>query len=114
MIRRRRPFLLGGCACALVALWLIAFSRHHRRDATHQPAYTASWLELAPILLGFYVLDGALNVMMCVGRALMVDVLPVDAQAGGSAWASAAIGLGNLLGYGLYALYLSITYDVYK
>eukprot|EP00741_Cyanophora_paradoxa_P007256 tig00001095_g7019.t1 len=101
---RRKPFIVGGCAGAAVAILLIAMaadvgwatvdSRHHRGGA------------VAIALLGLWLLDLSNNAVIICSRSLLTDVARAQWEAGAGSealhagnaifsWLSSA---GNLLG----------------
>lgn len=96
LVGRRRPFLSWGSVAVCASLFWIAFMPGLMKEW---------WIRVALCVLGFYLLDFSINVVQTACRALIVDQVSVDGQQAASAWASFMIGLGNIIGYGLYACF---------
>ncbi|ORZ30477.1 major facilitator superfamily domain-containing protein [Catenaria anguillulae PL171] len=92
---RRRPFLMLGTAASLLAMGLVALSRPiGGSTATH----ITNWTILVAVV-GFYLLDFAVNTVQAASRALIVDVMHPKDQAVANAVAGAMVCLGNVIGY---------------
>ncbi|KAI0217002.1 hypothetical protein L0F63_004251, partial [Massospora cicadina] len=90
---RRRPFLLVGGVGVLLSLLSIGWTA----ELVHSVGGSARSVSLFAVL-AFIVLDFSINTMQAVSRALIVDVLPVDLQEAGNAWAGKMLGVGSVVG----------------
>lgn len=66
-------------------------------DRPHQAS--ASWITIFLVIVSFYLLDFAINMIQAANRSLIVDSLSSRQQSLGTSWASAMIGVGNITGY---------------
>lgn len=100
---RRRPFIIGGSLIVSLGLMVLGFTKEivtfFVSDASVAPTLT---IILAAISL--YTVDFALNAVMSCWRSLMVDVLPVEKQQSGAAWASRMDSTGKILAYAAGAI----------
>ncbi|KAG6241135.1 hypothetical protein E4U25_006860 [Claviceps purpurea] len=103
---RRRPLMVAGALIVACCLIVLGFTRELvglvlPRDS---PSARAPTLVLA--VLSIYVLDFAINAIMSCSRSLIVDVLPLEKQQEGAAWASRMNAVGHIIGYSAAALNL--------
>ncbi|GAB0132230.1 hypothetical protein EsDP_00000671 [Epichloe bromicola] len=61
---------------------------------------------MALAVLSIYTLDFAINAVMSCSRSLLVDVLPLEKQQAGAAWASRMSAVGHIVGYSSAAMNL--------
>lgn len=94
---RRRPFILGGGVCIVIALILISNASLIGNSISH--SHHSNTLSIVIAIIGFWILDLANNTVQGPCRALLVDVAPPEQQGLGSAWFSFMLGTGNLIGY---------------
>jgi len=99
---RRRPFILAGSLCIVVAMLFLSNSRDLGKlmgdTSTHHPR------AIIIAVIGFWLLDLANNTVAAPCRALLMDVAAPSQQALGGSLFSFMLGFGNLLGYFLGSL----------
>ncbi|KAA8493918.1 Sucrose transport protein SUT4 [Porphyridium purpureum] len=89
---RRRPFMVAGAICTVLALNVFANSPR-LPEAAQLPVAIAS----------FWLLDGSINMIQGPLRALVADSVPVAEQPMANALFAFGNGLGKSVGYGLGA-----------
>lgn len=105
---RRRPFMVLGTVGVVLCLGVLGwcgdlvgvFIKGEEEERRR-------WWTIAVAVVDIYLLDFIINVVQSTCRSLIVDTLPVEKQALGSAWASRMTGLGHVLVYGVGALDLN-------
>lgn len=94
---RRRPYMLsGGVLCAL-SLMMLSYARELSAWMSGKKDYVG----LAQVIAVFAtcLIDFSLNATTAAGRALAIDVLPIESQPASGAWASRLIGAGGIIGF---------------
>jgi solute carrier family 45 protein 1/2/4 len=103
---RRRPFMAAGTVGVVLCLMLLGWCGDlvglFVGEEDRKRNYT---IGVAVVVI--YLLDFIINIVQSTCRSLIVDTLPVEKQALGSAWASRMGGLGSILVYAVGALDLS-------
>ncbi|KAG5978326.1 hypothetical protein E4U55_006239 [Claviceps digitariae] len=102
---RRRPFMVIGALVVACCLLVLGFTKELVGlvvpDETVAKAPT-----MALAILSIYVLDFAINAIMSCSRSLIVDVLPLEKQQDGAAWASRMGAVGSIVSYSFAAINL--------
>ncbi|PQE14261.1 sucrose transporter protein [Rutstroemia sp. NJR-2017a BVV2] len=97
---RRRPYMVGAsilvALCLLVLGWTKEIVSHFVEEGEFNKTCT---IFLA--VLAIYAVDFAINAVQWSCRSLIVDMLPIQKQQSGSAWASRMAALGHLIGYAI-------------
>ncbi|KAG5918042.1 hypothetical protein E4U53_004128 [Claviceps sorghi] len=100
---RRRPFMVIGTLIVACCLLVLGFTKELvGLVVPNETAAKAPSMALA--ILSIYVLDFAINAVMSCSRSLIVDVLPLEKQQAGAAWASRMNAVGSIIGYGSGAI----------
>lgn len=105
---RRRPYMLGGAILCLAALVCLAIASNAARTTGNG----VSWLAILLGVLGIIGIDVSVNTLSAAHRALALDILRVDEQDLGNAWAARFGNLGSVLGYLVGELDLSSSLDL--
>ncbi|CAN1801855.1 Sucrose transport protein SUC2 [Linum perenne] len=98
---RRRPFIAGGTAFVLVAVFLIGYAAdigHASGDNLSKPAKPRS---IAVFVVGFWILDVANNMLTGPCRALLADLSGTNQKKTriANSFFSFFLAVGNVLGY---------------
>ncbi|CAI0396013.1 unnamed protein product [Linum tenue] len=110
---RRRPFIAGGAAFILVAVFLIGFAAdigHAAGDDLSKPSKPRA---ISVFVVGFWILDVANNTLMGPCRALLADLSGTSQKKTrvANSFFSFSLAVGNVLGYaagsysGLYKIF---------
>ncbi|KAG5991022.1 hypothetical protein E4U54_003986 [Claviceps lovelessii] len=102
---RRRPFMVVGALIVACCLLVLGFTKELVGLVVRDEA-VARAPTMALAILSIYVLDFAINAIMSCSRSLVVDVLPLEKQQAGAAWANQMGAVGSILSYSLGALNL--------
>ncbi|KAG5926157.1 hypothetical protein E4U42_003574 [Claviceps africana] len=95
---RRRPIMVTGAFVVASCLLILGFTKEivglvvPDETAAKKPS-------MALAILCIYVLDFAINGVMSCARSLIVDVLPLEKQQSGAAWAGRMNSVGSIIGY---------------
>ncbi|KAI7822103.1 major facilitator superfamily domain-containing protein [Kickxella alabastrina] len=94
---RRRPFILGGSVFVILSVLCISYAR----ELGHLADVWLGWGDRSVLFAvgGFYVLDFSINAAQACGRALALDVAPLEQQGEVNAWAGRMLNLGGVAGY---------------
>lgn len=61
--------------------------------------YQNDTLTIIFAVVALYGIDFSVNAVQAVDRALIVDIVPVEAQPDANAWAARMLGLGSVVGF---------------
>jgi hypothetical protein len=93
---RRRPFIIGGTIATVLSMLAIGHAQDFQK--THEAQFRLT-IAIFIAVVGFWLMDFAINVVMASCRALVVDVVPPHQQQAANAFASFLLGCGNITGY---------------
>ncbi|KAG6032713.1 hypothetical protein E4U41_007163 [Claviceps citrina] len=102
---RRRPLMVMGALIVACCLLVLGFTKELVGLVVPDEA-VARGPTVALAVLSIYALDFAINGVMSCSRSLMVDVLPLEKQQAGAAWASRMNAVGHIVGYSSAAVNL--------
>lgn len=96
---RRRPWMLLGTGVCSIAMLLLGYTRGVAALFSTWGTRAHDALTIALAVVAIYLIDFAINAVMAMDRALLVDTLPPAAQAAGNAWAARMLGFGSVIGF---------------
>ncbi|KIY69929.1 MFS general substrate transporter [Cylindrobasidium torrendii FP15055 ss-10] len=91
---RRRPYMVAGVTICVLAMLLLGFTRQVAGLFSDSKT-----LLKALGVLSIYSIDFAINAVMAVGRALLVDMLPSSDQPAANAWSARMVSVGSVFGF---------------
>jgi hypothetical protein len=94
---RRRPFIIGGTLATILSMLMTGHAQDVQKH--HEDSSFRTTVAISIAVLGFWIMDFAINVIMASCRALIVDVVPPSQQQAANAFASFLLGCGNITGY---------------
>ncbi|KAG6001441.1 hypothetical protein E4U21_004330 [Claviceps maximensis] len=95
---RRRPFMVIGALIAACCLLVLGFTKELVGLVVPDET-VARPPTMALAILSIYVLDFAVNAIMSCARSLIVDVLSLEKQQAGAAWANRMGAVGSIISY---------------
>ena len=85
---RRRPFIVGSTIIIVFSLFLIALAKEISGSMPWvSDENSKNFSAVMIVVVGFYLLDFAINAVQASSRALIVDVAPLSQQDSANAWA---------------------------
>ncbi|GAA5855584.1 hypothetical protein JCM9279_002989 [Rhodotorula babjevae] len=96
---RRRPFIVGGCACSSVSVLMLGWSKEIAAVFADDGTTLHNHLAIACAVVSVYFIDFSVNVIQAMDRSLLVDVVPPAQQPAVNAWAGRMFGFGAVFGY---------------
>lgn len=94
---RRRPYLVASTLVTACFVLLFGFARVGPA-LVGLDADGKGWATPVLAVVGIWGMDFAVNALMAVDRALLLDMLPAEKQAEGTAWSARLAALGAILG----------------
>lgn len=96
---RRRPYMMAGTIICIFAMILLGFTRWFASIFISEENNANDILTIWLAVLAIYFIDFAVNAIMSVDRALLVDSLPSPQQPQGNAWAARMVAIGAIVGF---------------
>lgn len=94
---RRRPYLVAATLVTAAFVLLFGFARL-LPALLGMEVDQAGWATPILAVVGIWGMDFAVNAMMALDRSLLLDMLPKEKQADGTAWSARLATLGAILG----------------
>ncbi|KAF7366291.1 MFS general substrate transporter [Mycena sanguinolenta] len=96
---RRRPYILFGSTVCATGMLLLGYTRAVAGVIFERDGSAHGVLTIVLAVVAIFLIDFAINALMAVDRALLVDTLPAERQAAGNACAALMQNIGSVVGF---------------
>ncbi|KAJ6476131.1 hypothetical protein C8R45DRAFT_1158586, partial [Mycena sanguinolenta] len=99
---RRRPYILFGCVLCVTGMLLLGYTHAVAGVVFEKGGHAHSVLTIVFAVIVIFMIDFAINAVQAVNRALLVDTLPPEKRAAGSACGALMLNTGSVVGFFFY------------